>query len=34
MERDLDRRKEEALVVVSLSTATLLVCFSIALVML
>jgi hypothetical protein len=33
-ERDLDKRREEALVVVSLSTATLIVCFSIALAML
>jgi hypothetical protein len=30
MERDLEKRQEEALVVVSLSTATLVVCFSIA----
>ena len=34
MEQILEKRKEKALVVVSLSTATLIVCFSIALVML
>ena len=31
MERELEKRKEQALVAVSLSTATLIVCFSIAL---
>jgi len=33
MERDLDRHREEALVVLSLSTATLIACFGIALMM-
>jgi hypothetical protein len=31
MERELEKRKEQALVTVSLSTGTLIVCFSIAL---
>jgi hypothetical protein len=30
MDRELEKRKEQALVTVSLSTATLIVCFSIA----
>jgi hypothetical protein len=34
MERDLDKHREEALVVVSLSAATLIACFSIAFAML
>jgi hypothetical protein len=34
MERDLDKHMEKAVVVVSLSTATLIACFSIALTML
>jgi hypothetical protein len=34
MERELERRKQQALVAMSLSTATLVVCFSVALAML
>jgi hypothetical protein len=33
MERELERRKQQALVAVSLSTAALVVCFSVALTM-